>query len=78
MKKIIAVLLLVAMIIPVTSCGSGKNEPLQKEVERLEDNARKEADKKKAEEKAKAEAEKKAKEDAEKAAAKASAEEKAE
>ena len=39
MKKIIAVLLLVVMIIPLTGCKSTKNEPLQKEVEQLEKKA---------------------------------------
>ena len=75
MKKIIAILLMIIMIIPVTGCRSGKNEPLQKEVERLETNAKKEADKKKAEEKAKAEAEAEKKAMEEKAEAEATVEE---
>ena len=41
MKKIIAVLMLCVMIIPLTGCRSGKNAPLQQEVERLEQQAEK-------------------------------------
>ena len=41
MKKIIAVLMLFVMIIPLTGCRSGKNAPLQQEVERLEQQAEK-------------------------------------
>ena len=41
MKKIVAILLLAVMVVSVTGCKSGKNEPLQKEVERLEQQAEK-------------------------------------
>ena len=60
MKKIIAILLMVVMIIPVTGCGKTDNPALQKKVEELE----KKAEEKKAEEKAKADAEKKKAEEA--------------
>ncbi len=43
MKKIIAVILMIAMMVPLTGCRTGKNAPLQKEVERLEEAAKKEA-----------------------------------
>ena len=43
MKRIVAVLLMIVMVIPLTGCRSGKNEPLQKEVEQLEETAKKEA-----------------------------------
>ena len=36
MKKIIAILMLLVLVVSVTGCKSGKNEPLRKEVERLE------------------------------------------
>ena len=42
MKKIIAVLLMIVIMVPLTGCRSMKNEPLQKEVERLEETAKKE------------------------------------
>lgn len=45
MKKIIAILMLALLIIPMTGCKSGKNEPLQQKVEELEENAAKTQDK---------------------------------
>ncbi len=41
MKKIVAILMLLVLVVSVTGCKSGKNEPLQKEVERLESKAEK-------------------------------------
>ena len=41
MKKIIAILMLLVLVVSVTGCKSGRNEPLQKEVERLEQQAEK-------------------------------------
>ncbi len=41
MKKIIAILMLLVVAFSVTGCKTGKNEPLQKEVERLEEKAEK-------------------------------------
>ncbi len=50
MKKIVAILMLLVMAFSVTGCKTGKNEPLQKEVEKLEAKAEKaEKEKKKAE-----------------------------
>lgn len=44
MKKIIAILMLAVLVIPLAGC-SGGNEPLQQEVERLEENAEKNEEK---------------------------------
>ena len=45
MKKLVAILLLAVMVVSVTGCKSGQNEPLQKEVERLEQKAAEKAEK---------------------------------
>ena len=44
MKKIVAILMLLVLVVSVTGCKSGKNEPLQKEVERLEQKATEKAE----------------------------------
>ena len=51
MKKIVAILMLLIMAVSVTGCKSGKNEPLDQEVKKLEAKAD-EAEKQEKEEKA--------------------------
>lgn len=50
MKKIVAILMLLIMAVSVTGCKSGKNEPLDQEVKKLEAKAD-EAEKQEKEEK---------------------------
>ena len=56
MKKIALILMMFILAIPMTSCKSGKNEPLQKQVEEYE----KKADKVKKQEKEEKKADKEA------------------
>ncbi len=56
MKKIVAILMLLVMAVSVTGCKSGKNEPLDQEVKKLEAKAA-ESEKEDKEEKAEKETE---------------------
>lgn len=64
MKKIVAILMLLIMAVSVTGCKSGKNEPLDKEVKKLEAKAA-EAEKEEKAEQAEKETTEKAEETAE-------------